>query len=136
MTASSHTHGDANGHTHSNGDATHDGVDNDHDDLRLFLEAHFGDVAYHKDQGTDDELTMSVEVDGSTAQLDLITMVSPCDVYGCRHDAQRVASESAELRERVERVVEMALATMRPLSLAFVGQGLDTVKGEDVVMAA
>jgi len=46
-----------------------------------------------------------------------------------------VECESEELRRRVEAVVEMALATTKPLSLAFIGQGADLVKGEEVMAA-
>jgi cleavage and polyadenylation specificity factor subunit 3 len=41
-----------------------------------------------------------------------------------------VESSNEQLRQRVESVVEMALSTMTPLSLAFVGQGLEGLKSE------
>jgi len=47
-------------------------------------------------------------------------------------DLQRVESENEQLKKRIEAVLEMALATMTPLSLAFVGQGLDHLKPESV----
>ena len=47
---------------------------------------------------------------------------------------KRVESESEDLKRRVESVVEMALATMRPLSLAFVGQGLDQLRSVEVAV--
>ena len=49
--------------------------------LRLFLLAHFGDVSIPLMQETegreDDLLVMRVEVDGTVARVDLMTMVSP-----------------------------------------------------------
>jgi cleavage and polyadenylation specificity factor subunit 3 len=60
---------------------------------------------------------MDVMVDSVAARLDLITM--------------RVECENEDLKRRVESVVEMVLATTRPLSRAFIGQGLDALK-EDI----
>ncbi|RXK41235.1 endoribonuclease YSH1 [Tremella mesenterica] len=83
--------------------------------LHMFLSAHFGDVTFHPAGSGEEELTLVVRVDSSQARLDLISM--------------KVESESSELRNRVQGVMEMALATMRPLSLAFVGCGLEKVEG-------
>lgn len=93
----------------------------------MFLEAHFGDVTRpsthnHEGEGDDDDLlAMKVSVDGAVATVDLISM--------------KVASESDELRERIEAVLEMALTTMTPLSRLYAGQGLEEVK-EEVSAAA
>jgi cleavage and polyadenylation specificity factor subunit 3 len=43
-----------------------------------------------------------------------------------------VESESEDLKRRVEAVVEMAMATMKPLSLAFIGQGLEQVHSSTI----
>jgi cleavage and polyadenylation specificity factor subunit 3 len=43
-----------------------------------------------------------------------------------------VECESNDLRTRVENVMEMALATMKPLSRAFMGSGVDMMKMETV----
>lgn len=48
---------------------------------------------------------------------------------------QKVESESEELRKRVEAVLEMAVSTVKPLSLTFMGGGLDNVKGEEIVVS-
>ena len=37
-------------------------------------------------------------------------------------------SENEDLKRRVESVLEMALTTMRPLSMSFIGQGLGDLK--------
>jgi cleavage and polyadenylation specificity factor subunit 3 len=54
------------------------------DDLRLFLEAHFGEVTAPKrtvEDGDEDELlVMDVDVDGTKARVDLISMVRPGDL--------------------------------------------------------
>ena len=128
MTANPHPH--SHSHAGSNGHSGND-YSEDFERLRLFLEAHFGDVSVHAADGGDDELTMSVEIDGTSARLDLITMVRTwLALCLC---VQRVDSESVELRERVDRVVEMALATTRPLALAFVGQNPGETKAELMV---
>jgi cleavage and polyadenylation specificity factor subunit 3 len=48
---------------------------------------------------------------------------------------QKVESTSEALRKRVESVLEMAASTVKPLSLTFMGEGLDRVKAETVVQA-
>lgn len=107
----------------------------------MFLEAHFGEVsrpgvAGHAPDGdgenngdrdgeTDENdglLAMTVRVDGAEATVDLISM--------------KVASESDELRERVEAVLEMALTTVTPLSRLYAGQGLEDVHEHDEADAA
>ena len=49
--------------------------------LRMFLEAHFGDVSIPRTEvpegEEDDLLVMDVTVDGIVARIDLISMVSP-----------------------------------------------------------
>jgi cleavage and polyadenylation specificity factor subunit 3 len=104
--------------------------------LHLFLNAHFGEVTAprltlaHGDAAADAEasvdaddednlMVMDVRVDGKLARLDLISM--------------KVESEDDELKSRVESVVQMAMATMKPLSRIFIGSGLDAVKGEGVL---
>ena len=42
-------------------------------------------------------------------------------------------SEDEGLKKRVEGVLEMALATMTPLSLAFLGQGIERLKSSDAI---
>lgn len=130
MTVTTNPHPHAH-HDHSAGDAS------DFDTLHMFLEAHFGDVtrpavageSKPKTNGEDaaaadpdaDEndnlLAMKVSVDGAVATVDLISM--------------KVESESDELRERVEAVLEMALTTMTPLSRLYAGQGLEDVKADE-----
>jgi cleavage and polyadenylation specificity factor subunit 3 len=122
VTSTAHPH--SHGHSHH----SHDGSIKDRgtaataaefQDLHLFLSSHFGNVTQSILKGDEDDLlTMDVTVDGVKARLDLITM--------------RVDSESADLKRRVEGVVEMALATMKPLSRAFVGQGLDVVRNSEI----
>ena len=46
--------------------------------------------------------------------------------------SQHVECDSEELRHRVQAVVEMAAATMKPLSQTFIGQGAEQVKSEPV----
>ncbi|RSH94523.1 endoribonuclease ysh1 [Saitozyma podzolica] len=91
------------------------------DDLRLFLEAHFGEVTAPNrtvEDGDEDELlVMDVDVDGTKARVDLISM--------------KVESESDELRSRVEAVIEMAMTTITPLSRLFMGSELGQVKAEN-----
>jgi cleavage and polyadenylation specificity factor subunit 3 len=97
----------------------------------MFLEAHFGDVSTPKTSvadGEEDELLiMDVKVDDHIARVDLISMVSDSRLWGTRAlislTQQKVESASEDLRIRVESVIEMALATMRPLSQAFIGAG-------------
>lgn len=48
-----------------------------------------------------------------------------------QHDIQRVESDSAELKKRVENVLEMATATMKPLSRSFMGSGIDVSEDGD-----
>ncbi|OCF34686.1 endoribonuclease YSH1 [Kwoniella heveanensis BCC8398] len=84
------------------------------DKIRMFLEAHFGEVSGPNAtvaEGEEDELlTMTVRVDSTTAKIDLISM--------------RVESASPDLKRRVETVLEMAMATLRPLSRSFIGSGV------------
>ena len=109
--------------------------------LRMFLEAHFGDVSSPRRQvarGDEDELlVMDVTVDGVIARVDLISMVRKLlrtrGPLMIDNGHKKVDAEVEDLRRRVEAVVEMALATMQPLSRAFVGQGLEQVKGEEVL---
>nr|ODO02397.1 endoribonuclease YSH1 [Cryptococcus depauperatus CBS 7855] len=83
--------------------------------LRMFLEAHFGEVSGPFTTvpvgGEDQLMTMEVTVDSLSAKIDLYTM--------------KVESSSADLQTRVENVLEMALTTVKPLSRAFIGNGLD-----------
>ncbi len=135
-TVTSHPHPHAH-HDHAPGSSS------DFDTLHMFLEAHFGDVsrpgvASHPPDGAerngdgngdadaekdenDDLLAMTVRVDGAEATVDLISM--------------KVASESDELRERVEAVLEMALTTVTPLSRLYAGQGLEHVHEHDEAAA-
>jgi cleavage and polyadenylation specificity factor subunit 3 len=48
---------------------------------------------------------------------------------------QKVESESDDLRRRVEGVLEMAASTVKPLSLTFMGGGLDGLKGGEIMAA-
>lgn len=95
-------------HAHSHGDGDGDGHDHNHDH-----------ATEEDGDDTDDLLAMKVSVDGAVATVDLISM--------------KVSSESDELRERVEAVLEMALTTMTPLSRLYAGQGLEDVEGEVLV---
>ena len=118
-----HSHSHSHGHSHSHDVETNgEGSINssgEFDNLHMFLQAHFGDVTLHPAGSGDDELSMTIKVDSHVAKLDLISM--------------KVESDAADLRARVEGVVEMALATMRPLSLAFVGGGVPVLsaKGDE-----
>lgn len=77
VTSNPHPHSHHNGDSHSNG---HDHAPDEFNKLHTFLQAHFGDVSEPKRdaaEGEEDELlTMEVNVDGSKAVLDLISMVS------------------------------------------------------------
>lgn len=80
----------------------------------MFLEAHFGHVTQPSmDPENDEYLQMKVNVDGVDAVVDLISMKVDCD--------------NDELKARIEKVVEMALTTMTPLSRLFAGQALEDV---------
>ncbi|WVQ83623.1 endoribonuclease YSH1 [Cryptococcus sp. DSM 104549] len=130
LTTTPHRHAHHHHHGHSRGKAEKGDQPQpdftEFDRLRLFLEAHFGEVSGPNttvpEGGEDDLLTMEVKVDDAVAKVDLISM--------------RVESESADLRRRVETVLEMALATVKPLSQSFIGNGLDVgVQKFDLVEA-
>lgn len=89
--------------------------------MHLFLQSHFGDVSaprlslHNGEDDEDDLMVVNVRVDEEVARVDLINMKVECG--------------DDDLKRRVEAVVEMAMATMRPLSRSFVGSGLEAVKG-------
>ncbi|OCF74850.1 endoribonuclease YSH1 [Kwoniella mangroviensis CBS 8886] len=99
-----------NGHSHSDASGNEE-----FDRIRMFLEAHFGEVSGPKvtvAEGEEDELlVMTVKIDEVMAKVDLISM--------------RVESDSPDLKRRVETVLEMALTTLKPLSRSFIGSGVD-----------
>ncbi|KAK8861462.1 endoribonuclease YSH1 [Kwoniella newhampshirensis] len=107
-----HNGHDRSHHEKSNGVSRHN---SDFDRLAMFLEAHFGQVTgpnRHVPEGEEDDLlVMQVQVDSAVARIDLISM--------------RVESESADLKRRVEMVLEMALTTLKPLSQSFIGNGIN-----------
>ena len=134
VTSNPHPHSHSHSHSHAHSHAVTNGENGDASDtedferLRRFLTAHFGDVSMPSEDDDDALLVIDIKVDNLEARVDLITMVSKhVDIT----DPQRVESENEQLKKRVEAVLEMALATMTPLSLAFVGQGLDTLKAEN-----
>jgi cleavage and polyadenylation specificity factor subunit 3 len=87
VTSNPHPHScHAHSHPHADPSAKGNGSSpssDEFDDLRLFLEAHFGEVTAPKrtvENGDEDELlVMDVEVDGTKARVDLISMVRPGD---------------------------------------------------------
>ncbi|KAK1927405.1 putative cleavage and polyadenylation specificity factor [Papiliotrema laurentii] len=117
-----HSHSHSHSHSHAEPDGPADSLvsGDDIERLRLFLTAHFGQVdkPSNENDDSDDLLALEIKVDNLTARLDLISM--------------RVESENEALKRRVEGVLEMALATMTPLSLAFLGQGIGQMKTESV----
>jgi len=134
VTSNPHPHSHSHSHSHAHSHAVTNGENGDASDtedferLRRFLTAHFGDVSMPSEEDDDALLVIDIQVDNLEARVDLITMVRNRDD---KADPQRVESENELLKKRVEAVLEMALATMTPLSLAFVGQGLDTLKAEN-----
>lgn len=134
VTSNLHPHSHSHSHSHALSHAVTNGENGDASDtedferLRRFLTAHFGDVSMPSEDDDDALLMIDIKVDNLEARVDLITMVRNRDDIA---DPQRVESENEQLKKRVEAVLEMALATMTPLSLAFVGQGLDTLKAEN-----
>ena len=74
-------------HTHSHHDHSHpvpeaskgtesQELHEDHERLRMFLEAHFGDVTIPNTGEEEDWLVIDVKVDDVVARVDLISMVS------------------------------------------------------------
>ncbi|TYJ58751.1 endoribonuclease YSH1 [Cryptococcus floricola] len=88
--------------------------------LKMFLEAHFGDVSgphiEAPQDGEEEWLSMEVKIDNHEAKIDLITM--------------KVESDNVDLQKRVENVLEMALTTVKSLSQTFMGSGLDFVAAQ------
>lgn len=84
VTSTPHAHSHKHeGHAHGsevNGDAQQQPHDDEFARLRMFLEAHFGDVSVPKTEvpeGEEDHLlVMDVKVDNTVARIDLISMVS------------------------------------------------------------
>ncbi|WWD16619.1 endoribonuclease YSH1 [Kwoniella shandongensis] len=116
LTTTPHHHAHGHGHNHDHSESNGDGhIHSEFEKLAMFLEAHFGEVSGPNtsvpEGEEDDLLVMEVKVDNAIARIDLISM--------------RVESESADLKKRVEMVLEMALTTLKPLSQTFMGSGVD-----------
>jgi len=90
--------------------------------LLIFLTAHFGPIPpplLTEEPGQEDSLLiLTINVDGHTATVDLMTMVVTCPHAG--------------LRKRVVGVLEMALGTMTSLAKGFVGARVGKRKAEEV----
>ena len=91
--------------------------------LLIFLTAHFGPIPaplLTEEPGQEDSLLiLTINVDGHTATVDLMTMVVTCPHAG--------------LRKRVVGVLEMALGTMTSLARGFVGARVGKRKAEEEV---
>jgi cleavage and polyadenylation specificity factor subunit 3 len=91
--------------------------------LLIFLRAHFGPIPaplLTEEPGQEDSLLiLTINVDGHTATVDLMTMVVTCPHAG--------------LRKRVVGVLEMALGTMTSLAKGFVGARAGKRKAEEEI---
>lgn len=165
MTANPHPHSHSHSHPHSHPSepSTKDPpLSAEHERIQLFLEAHFGALSRpakvapttaeeddadlygatgEEEDEDEDLLTLIVELDGAKARVDLISMVRLFLLLRVRatrggaDNEQKVESESEDLGRRVEAVLEMAASTVKPLSLTFMGGGLGSMKGEEVLVA-
>jgi len=113
LTTQKHSHDHSSPHPHADPEALNSTVTRIQR-LATFLEAHFGEIEYHRPEGFDEgsehgeveqEPSLLVRLDEADAQVNLLSLT--------------VTSANESLKKRVEAVLDMAVTTVSSLTESF-----------------